>query len=132
MKSSLSKLARWLIFTVIFALVPLGVATLALLTYSKPFSLSAIAEHGELLLIATVIGGSAVGELIAPRTHRWPVRKIVCGGATLVLVITSGMWFAIIVSSAGTRNSDVVSFGSLAILIFTILSSAGCVALSEL
>lgn len=107
------------------------VAILALLTYSRTFTLNALAEHGELLLVATVIGGAAIGELITPRTHRWRIRKILSGGATLVLVITSAMWFAIIVSSGGTLNADVVSFGSLALLIFTVLSSGGCVALSE-
>lgn len=68
MKSGLTKLARWAIFTVALALVPLLIALLALLTYSRPLSLTAITEHGELLLIAVAIGGSAIGELIAPRT----------------------------------------------------------------
>lgn len=83
------------------------------------------------MLIATAIGGSAIGELIAPRTHRWPVRKILCGGATFVLVLISGTWFGIIVTGTGIANLNVVSSGSLALLVFTVLSGAACVALSE-
>lgn len=132
MKSSLSKLTRWLVFTVFIALVPLLVAVLRILIHSpQPFTLQGVTEHGELLLISTAIGGAALGELIGSGTKRRPVPKIICGGATLILIMTSGMWFADIASASGTINTDVVSFGSLAILLFTVLSSGGCIALSE-
>ena len=102
-----------------------------LVTYSRPFDLKAVSEHGELFLIATAIGGAAIGEMIGPRTHRWVLRKLICAGATLFLVLTSAIWFGIIASGFGTINSDVVAYGSLALLIFTVLSSGACVALSE-
>jgi hypothetical protein len=128
----LSKLARWIVFTVLIALVPLVVAALRVLTHSEPFTLVNVLKHGELLLISTAVGGSAIGELIGSGTLQSSVRKTLCGGATLVLIMISGMWFADIASSPiGTLNLGVVSSGSLAIFIFTVLSGGSCVALSE-
>jgi hypothetical protein len=42
------------------------------------------------------------------------------------------MWFALIALGGGGMNGGVVLYGSLALFAFTVLSSAGCIMLSEL
>jgi hypothetical protein len=131
-KRSLTKLVRWFIPTVLIAIVlPLGIASIALLTYGRHLNLAALSEHGELLIIAAVIGATAIGELADSRTHRWKTGKIACICATATLAGLSAGWFGIVISATVRIESDVVSFGSLGLLICTVLSSAGCVLLSE-
>ena len=131
-KRPLTKLVRWFIPTVLIAVViPLGITSIALLTYGRDLSLVALSEHGELLIIAAVIGASAIGELAGSRTHRWKTGKIACISATTTLAVLSAVWFGIIISATVKIEGDVVSFGSLGLLVCTVLSSAGCVLLSE-
>ncbi len=131
-KSPLTKLVRWFIPTVVIAVIlPLGVTSLALLTHERSLNLAALSERGELLIIAAVIGASAIGELAGSRTHRWKTAKMACICATVVLAALSAAWFGIVISATVKIGIDVVSFGSLGLLICTVLSSAGCVLLSE-
>ena len=127
---SLRKLVRWLVYTVVIALVPLLFTLLNLATYSKTVNLKAITEHGEMLLIASALGAGAIGEMFTAKV-RLSFPQELCVGATLILVIVSSMWFASIASGAGSVNLNVVSFGSLTLLICVICSSGGCVYLSE-
>ena len=134
MKSrSLTKLIRWFVPTLLIAIfLPLGVSSLALLTHERSLNLAALSERGELLIIAAVIGASAVGELAGSRTHRWKTAKMACICATVTLAALSAGWFGIVISATVKISSEVVSFGSLGLLICTVLSSAGCVLLSEI
>jgi hypothetical protein len=134
MKSPLSKLARWLIFTVMVALVPVLYTVLNRLTFSKRVSLATVTAHGELLLIATAIGGSAIGELIGSGTRKRRVHKITCAGVCLVAIMMSTSWFADIASAQEANvlmNPTLVGYGSLTMIILMLLAGVGCVVLSE-
>lgn len=131
MKSILPKLARWFGFTVLISLTPLLVTGLGLRALSRPFGLKSIAGHGELLLISAAIGAAAIGELVPFKTKRWSAQKILVIAFTLVLVLISSMYFALIMVSGSATDPAVVSFDSLLLFIFTILLSGGCVGLSE-
>ena len=82
-------------------------------------------------MIATAIGAAGIGELVPFKTKRWVAPKILLIAVTLVLVVVSSMYFALISLGAGGTDPSVVSFDSLLILMFTILLSGGCVGLSE-
>ncbi len=132
MNSILPKLARWLGFTVLIALAPLLAAFLGLRAYSRPSDLKSIAGRGELLLVAAAIGAAAMGELVPFKTRQRTVPKILVTGLTLVLVLISSMYFALITLGTSATDPTVVSSDSLLLFIFTILLSGCCVALSEL
>lgn len=131
-RSPLTKLIRWFIPTVLIAVIlPVGITSVALLTYGRDVNLAALSEHGELLIIAAVIGASAIGELAGSRTHRWKTGKMACLCTTAMLAALAAGWFGIVISATVKIDADVVSFGSLGLLICIVLSSAGCVLLSE-
>ena len=125
------KMARWFVFTVIAALVPLVFGLGKLFFQGKPLSLQAISSRGELLLISTGIAGTAIGELIASGTSKQPVPKIVCAGLCFINLSLSGMWFADISTSVESANLARLAYGSLLVFFMTLFASGGCVALSE-
>jgi hypothetical protein len=125
------KLARWFGFTVLISLAPLFAAYLGLKTYSRYHGIISLSEHGELLLIACVIGSSAVGELVPPKTKKRTGAKILVGSITLCLVLISSIYFGLISLGTGTIDPKVVSSHSLILLICTVIMSGFCVSLSE-
>jgi hypothetical protein len=126
------KLARWVGFTVLISLSPLLAAYLGLKAYSRYHGIISLSEHGELLLIACVIGSSAVGELVPPKTKRRTGAKILVAGITLCLVLISSIYFGLISLGTGTIDAGMVSSHSLILLVFTVIISGFCVALSEI
>jgi hypothetical protein len=126
-----NKLARWLGFTVLISLAPLFAAYLGLSAYSQFHGLVSLTEHGELLLIACVIGSTSVGELIPPKTSKSTGSKISVGSITLCLVLVSSIYFGLISLGVGRIDSEVVFSHSLRLLIFTVIMSCFCIALSE-
>jgi hypothetical protein len=127
----LRKLLRWVLYTVIIALIPLLFTLINLATYSRPLTLISVTEHGEMLLIASVLGAGAIGELLTTKTRPLSLAQELSLWATLVLVIVSSMWFAAIAAAGGIPNPNVVSWGSMVMLLCVIFSSGGCVYLSE-
>ena len=125
------KLARWFGFTVLISLAPLFAAYLGLSAYSRYRGIISLAEHGELLLIACVVGSSAVGELIPPKTKKRVGAKIIVGAITLSLVLVSSIYFGLLSLGTGGIDAEVVSSHSLRLLVFTIVMSGLCMALSE-
>jgi len=106
-------------------------AYLGLKTYSRYHGIISLSEHGELLLIACVVGSSAVGELVPPKTKKRTGAKILVGSITLFLVLISSIYFGLISLGTGTIDPKVVSSHSLILLICTVIMSGFCVSLSE-
>lgn len=125
------KLARWFGFTVLISLAPLFAAYLGLSAYSRYHGIISLSEHGELLLIACVVGSSAVGELIPLKTKKRLAAKILVGAITLGLVLISSIYFGLLSLGTGTIDAEVVSSHSLILLACTVAVSGFCVALSE-
>jgi hypothetical protein len=134
MKNSFSRLSRWLIFTVCLALLPVLSAAVRMRTFSKPVSLAILTAHGELLLVATAVGGSAIGELISSRTRKKSSLKVICGGMCLLAIIMSSGWFADIASTqeaSGLMDPSFIAYGSLTMMILALLAGGSCVVISE-
>lgn len=101
--------------------------------FLRPLNPSAVAAHGELLLIGTAVGGGAIGEIIVS-TRKRPIPKITCAGGCLATIMMSVMWFADIASGQEANammNTSLISYGSLSLMTLTLLASAACIALSE-
>jgi hypothetical protein len=76
------KLVRWVIFTAVVSVVPLGILFVALVYAHKPHDLSAILGNGELVIISWVLGIGGLGELIPEgSTKRLPA--LACVGVNV-------------------------------------------------
>lgn len=60
------RVIRWVIYTLLFALLPFLFVTLIALLFRKPISPALFAQRGELMIVATVLAFGALGELRSP------------------------------------------------------------------
>ena len=127
------KLVRWVIFTAVLSLVPLGILYIALLYASKPHGLANILGNGELLIIAWILGIGGFGELI-PEGSTKRIPALACGGLNAVIFICSLSLFVVARYTAGPQESMEIftTWASIILFIATFFTSAGCVALSEI
>lgn len=127
------KLVRWLVFGVVFALLPLFFNYLKAYGRGATISPADLSAHGELLLISAAIAAAAVGELLASG-RRYQIAKIIAGGGSVLLLAVASLWFADISTLAPATplvNYARVSNASFVVFGLTVVSSACCVVLSE-
>lgn len=125
------RLALWLLFGVILALLPLVLDWLRLIDEGAPHGLASVCADGELLLISAVIAGGSAGELIlADIDQRWVMRQIWCGGSTLFMLAIEAGWYSDIAAKASGGQAvpeATVMQGSLVAFVLTVLASGSCV-----
>jgi hypothetical protein len=80
------KLARWIIFGVLVALVPLAYSYLDLIVKHRPATIEAVANDGGLLLIISAICAGSLGELIGSGNGAI-IAKIISSGATIIILL---------------------------------------------
>ena len=127
------KLVRWLVFSVAISLLPLVFNFLRAYGRGATPSLIDLNAHGELLLISAAIAAAAIGELVASG-GRYQIAKIIAGGGCVLVLAVASLWFADI--SAPTSSGALVDYvrvsnASTVVFMFTVISSASCVVLSE-
>ena len=131
---ALNRLARWLIFGVLLALVPLIFSWAARQMRSQPSDLHTVLANGELFLVTAAISGAAVGELVGVvRSARQPFWEIVAGGCCLIVVVLSAHLFADIAAvraTAATVDPARVSAWSLWLYGIGLVASGSSVAIS--
>jgi len=131
---ALHRFARWLIFGVLLALVPLIFSWAAREMRSQPSGLDVVLANGELFLVTAAISGAAVGELVGVvRTTRQPFWEIVAGGCCLIVVVLSAHLFADISAvraTAATVDPQRVSTWSLWLYAIGLVASGSSVAIS--
>jgi hypothetical protein len=145
------KITRWLFFSVVFAAVPLIVRAIVLITWGHPPGLQALQlarvfGNGDSLLIAMGISISSVGELTPGlRGGTWPRTKIIVIGLNLLVVVVAAVWYGSIAHAAiasvgpltGQALADAqsglraIAYGSLVVLVFSIVTGVWGVGLSE-
>jgi amino acid permease len=128
-----AKLARWLLFGIIFPIVPLIANYLWLGMHEEPQGVAVVIRNGELLLVTSVMCAVALGEIIGT-SDKLPTTKILAGGATIIIMMLAIMLFVNIsdvrfnngkISDASIMTRSLITFFSA---IFTCTS---CVAVSE-
>ena len=126
------RLAKWLIFSVLLALLPLAYNYLHVLTRNGSPSLDVLLGKGELLLVAASISAAAVGSLIGG-SKKWLIAKVFAGGGSVLLLGLASLYYVdVAVPTPGvTLNASVVAKASLLFFAFSVVSGAGCVALEE-
>jgi hypothetical protein len=120
----MTALLKWLIFSVILAVIPIGFTYIHLLTDGKPPTLPALIAHGELALISFILAADAVGDLIASGKEKQK-RKIVCGGGCVLTAIAASLYFAH-VSLNSKADPNIVFSVSLWIFGFAVIASGMC------
>ena len=131
----ITKLMRWLVFSVLLAVAPLAGSFVTRMTRKLPTDLDAILANGELLLVTAGIVGAAVGELLGNQhTERRPVPEVIAGGASLLILFFCAVVFAdTAAAKAASQAIDGAAVTNFSLLMCGIglASSASCVLLSE-
>jgi hypothetical protein len=128
------KIVRWLIFSVVIALLPLAFNYIRILIQGTNPTLVVLLSRGELLLVSAAIAAAAIGELIASG-EEWRIAKYVAGGGCVsVLFLTSALFAEIsnATYSGAAVNSALISSSSALLFGFAVVSSASCIVLAEL
>ena len=131
---ALHRFARWLIFGVLLALVPLIFSWAAREMRPQPSGLDVVLANGELFLVTAAISGAAGGELVGVvRTTRQPFWEIVAGGCCLIVVVLSAHLFADISAvraTAATIDPARVSTWSLWLYGIGLVASGSSIAIT--
>lgn len=128
-----AKIARWLLFGIVFPVVPLAANYLWLGLREEAPDFSAVLRNGELLLVTSIMCATALGEIIGTQ-EKYPIAKIVAGGLTAAIMMLAIMLFVNIseVRLNHGKISDVsIMSRSLIAFCFGIITCTSCVALSE-
>jgi hypothetical protein len=127
-----AKLVKWLIFSVILALLPLAFNYLRLEMRGQDATLQALLGNGELLLVAAAISAAAIGEVIGSG-KAYGAPKFLAGGGALMILALASMQFADVAAAQAlpSYRPGVVVWASQFFFIFAVITGAGCVALSE-
>jgi hypothetical protein len=103
-----AKLARWFVFSVLIALLPICFTYVYMLTDGKSPSLPDVLARGELLLISVALAADALGDLIASGPSNVGF-KIAAGGGCLLTIVFASLYFAV-VSTKAAANVNVVFY----------------------
>jgi hypothetical protein len=127
------KMAKWVLFSVTMALIPLVAAYFIQATRGNTPPWIEIVGRGELLLITAALCARSSGELFSAG-HGVPLEKIVAGGAAIGVLLFTAIYFADVssaVRSAALIDYKLVSLLSVFLYLCAIVSGARCIYLSE-
>ena len=140
-----AKLARWLIFTVVFSLIPLVVDFVSEIARTNgALEAANFGRHGELYLLASAMCAVGLGEIIGV-SQNWSLPKIMAGGGAAVIIALATALYTISASDAaqalvrgasehGAANNvfakNLLGYSGLT-WIFACIVSTSCIALSE-
>ncbi len=128
------KVLRWMIFSVVLALIPLLANALITVTFGASLTLTGMLEHGELLLIAAALSAAGAGELFGTSNTN-KLKKITAGGGSILILLSAAIYFASISSAASMGaliDISMVSIVSIVFYVCALIASFSCVALSEI
>ena len=127
------KIIRWVIFSVIVALLPIIFNGLVLLTKGNLFEIETLTGRGELLLIAAAMAASAIGELIASGKTMASI-KLIAGGCCLIVLSMASLYFAHVSYALMAKEFVdylIVSKISINLYVASIVSSSCCIILAD-
>jgi len=135
--SRMTRFVKWFFFGLIFGLAPLIgdylVQSVHPMPSLPPVGWSDVFGRGELLLVCAGIVGAGVGELIGSG-REWLVFKLICGGASVVILFVAVTLYSNIASDLRLGASyDRVALISKSIYLFiaTVIFSVGCILSGE-
>lgn len=135
----LHNIMRWLIFSVLIALLPIILVTISLPLHKLPVTFENTLSHGELLLVSTAILGEAIGDLILNRKANRFLKVGIVGLNVVVFGIACYLFADILRTSAcnassvcnASNSSDVIddnvnALYSFSVFGWTLISGLSC------
>ena len=118
----LEYLIRWIIFSVVIALLPLLFNLLRNIGRGENIGFVRLFSHGELLLVSAAISAGALGQLFGVGSSL-SIIKILAGGSCVTIVMVASFWFADISGAylsnpPVTLNIKAICIGSIIVFIF--------------
>lgn len=132
---ALQGLTSWAFFSVLLGLFPLLTGVVALVTLNRPISIGQgfvqVTCHGELLLLAALLSGSACGEAVLTRSSHRIIRatRIVASGSAIVLFLCCGLYYVQVVAGLADLDKHRIEANSLALFLCSLAPAGACVAL---
>ena len=89
-------LLRLLFFTIVVAVLPLGIVGAAMIAKDgwEVFSVHNVWQRGELALLAVALVADGCG-ILFPGKESQPLRRVTLGGAAFIVAIVSVAWFVL-------------------------------------
>jgi hypothetical protein len=129
----LQKLTRWLIFSVLLALVPIAVSCVVQVAHGKELRISPALAHGELLLITASLCAASCGELFGT-APRYALGKIIAGGLSVLILVLATLLFSEVVSawaSGVPLVESITARTSMVLFCTSVVACGSCIALAE-
>ena len=128
-------LMRWGLFSVAFALLPIGFNALSAVTRGAVISLESLVANGELLLVSVAISAAATGEVFDHDGASLRGTRLFLVGMSIIIICLASLWFADI-ANAVRANEHVdryaIAFGSTVVFGCSVTSSGCCMVLSRI
>ncbi|WP_462180464.1 hypothetical protein [Pseudoalteromonas gelatinilytica] len=83
-----TKLAAWLVFSLLIGLLPLFWFAFSYELTWEDKSLVSVLEHGEIFLLYTALGGATIGEIILSDMNKFRLAKILLMGSLLIFCMS--------------------------------------------
>jgi hypothetical protein len=129
----LQKLTRWLIFSVLLALVPIAISCMVQVAHGHDLKIDPALAHGELLLITASLCAASCGELFGT-PPRYALGQIIAGGSSVLLLVLATLFFGE-VASAWSSNAPLVegitARTSVVLFCASVVACGSCIALAE-
>ena len=131
------KVVHWLIFGVLMALVPFAAAFFGDVDRGVKLHSATLFGKGELLIVAAVIAGGAIGDLFGTEVRETrKVPKLIVLGFCVISLVATSLWFADISSLILSQpkhpaNPQDVAAGSMAFFGFTVAIGLSALLLAE-
>jgi hypothetical protein len=124
-----ARLTKWLLFGVLFALVPIGVRWLFARTSGHVLSLAELTDQGELCLIAIGITSSALGDA-ALFERRYRLTRVFALALCAVNLVASASYYGF-VTGANDVDRGFVLYASAVMFVMAACASGVCFGISE-
>lgn len=123
-KTVMEALITWLIFSIIFALVPIVFNAVAQsLVPNVSVSFADLLSNGELLIISVGVAAGSVGELVKSGNKNNRILEILAYGSCLILLCFAALLFAVISSASSTLDAGRIASYSTGIFSATLFAS---------
>ena len=129
-------LVHWLLFSVLFALLPIAFALIRMLCTGDTIGLVPLFARGDLLLISVGLASNAVGESLAGPTLGRRPRSFALGSCVLLVAVAS-FWYSeaqqaqaaltLLGNRQAVNSLTSTTVGSLGIFMVTVLASFTCI-----
>ena len=128
-----AKIFRWLVFTILFSLIPIlvsYVAAAATTTATGWPDVGSVLEHGELYLLASSFSAAGLGEVIVLK-NKWQLLTLILAGTSFLELVLAMLMFAFVNNHAGQHINNLPLDISYFVFAFSCIASTCCIALAE-